>query len=290
MNKKPLALILTLALSLMSLLQNVAHAGNATYKNLGVTLEKDTVIQGSPCNINGIISETGVTGIIFSVQNEEEHIHSYSNDPNGEYWHDYTYSQAYYDGTTTPVKVETYYSSPRSIYLNVNTSRFNQEISFGRLDVGNYVLNVRLLKGSSSIYMNLPFQVVPNPNPVSINLSGFKSALPFNQGYAIPGSITSTCRIKKIVASVLIGNSGGSNGFTVAKYRTGYTRGGIDYSGVKASHTWNSPSSKKITITGSNIDNNIFFAGLSKGNYYFEIIVYPVYGDPVYARRSFTIK
>lgn len=289
MNKKPLALILSLALCLMSLFPNVALAG-ATYQDLGVSLQYDTINQGTPCNITGTISSTGVTGIIFTVLKEELQVHTYNDDGTGGHWHDYTYTQAYYDGTSTPVKVETYYSAPRSIYLNVGTSRFNQEISFGRLDVGEYVLKVELRKGSSSVYMNLPFVVVPNPNPVTFNLSGFKSSLPFNQGYVIPGSISCTCRIKKIVASVLIAGSGGSNGFTVAKYRSGYKRNNIDYSGKPVSYTWNSPSSKKITIPGSNIDNNIYFAGLSKGSYYFDLTVYPVYGDPVTYRKTFEIK
>ena len=271
---------------LLPVMSKSAHADAGNDIMMDLFLQNDHLTQGESCNITGTISGSNVTGIEFSILRLEINY----DDGNGQWTPLCNEYPAYYDGTNTLAKTEIRYSSPRNINLQVGPSSLTQNLYFGRLDAGDYRLRVRVFfkGGDATTYMF--FSVVPSSDPVKIDMSGFKSTLWYGQAYVIPGKITSTCSINKIEVSVLDAHSGGPNGFTISKYRSGYKRGNVNYSGKPVSFVWNNPGAKTISIPGSAIDNNIFFAGLNRGAYYFQITVYPKYGGPKTVRKSFTIK
>ena len=192
------------------------------------------------------------------------------------------------------------WSSPAYRQYNLRGGAIDNGIAFGSLSPGYYYLSFyvytkdRQGKNHYRCFTEkikiLNYTQATNSSKVTVSFAGFKSSLPYDRSYGIPGTITSPTTILKIEAKVVDGASGGQWGYVTSKYRENFTKNNHDYSGENIAYTWDSPGKKTISIPGSPIDNNIFFAGIKRGNYYFQITVYREGGDPQVFRQAFTIK
>lgn len=192
------------------------------------------------------------------------------------------------------------WGSPAYRQFNLRGSAIDNGIAFGKLSPGYYYLSFNVYtkdNQGNTRYSCFTVKIkilnttqATNNGKVSVSFAGFKSTLPYNQSYGIPGTISSPTTILKIEAKVVDGASGGQWGYVTSKYRENFTKNNVDYSGQKIEYTWANPGTKTVYISGSPIDNNIFFAGLKRGNYYFQLTVYPAGSDPQVFRKAFTIK
>lgn len=258
-------------------------------------------VYGNSCHITGQITASNVTKIVVKVETWEPHLMSLD----GCDMADWRGVQAYYKGTSQAAKVEKTYNHA-NVNISLKNSVFDNGIAFGRLDYGWYRIVVEVYQNGSSTpsngdlngvsYDDCRFRVVSNPYK-AINFEDFKNRLQYNLGYAIPGVIMVRKPINRIEAKVLDGASGGQYGYAVARYRSGYTKNGVNLSNQPVQYTWNCSVTQSwpcnfkpaVRLTGSPIDNNIFFGGLRRGNYYFQITVYFEDGNSITDSKAFTI-
>lgn len=128
-----------------------------------------------------------------------------------------------------------------------------------------------------------------NSGYFEFNLSGFKKTLPYGQLYHIPGSVTSNGNmILEINARVIDAASGQYN--ATATYYNGFVWKGVNLSGVQVKSTVTLVGDWTYPFTGHKIDNEIHFAGLRKGNYYFEVKVTDTSYRTATKRIAFSVK
>ena len=130
----------------------------------------------------------------------------------------------------------------------------------------------------NTIMANTKFYVYVG-DPVYINLSGFKSSLPYGKAYSIPGKIRSDTYITKIEAKVC-----DARDQNCVKYRDGHKKGGqyVTASWEGATLAYDIPGSKEI--------DSIAMGGLNKGDYFFEVRITDENGKIRTARVPFSVK
>jgi len=122
----------------------------------------------------------------------------------------------------------------------------------------------------------LQFYVSLVPEPISIDLTGFKNMLSLGSGYNIPGRISCNSNIKTVKARIYSGQN---------QYQgtVNLTTGG------KAEVTLTNVGKKDLNITSTAI-NGIKMGGLQAGDYYFEVEVTDVNNKTVKKRTAFSVR
>lgn len=126
---------------------------------------------------------------------------------------------------------------------------------------------------ADKIIQGLTFYVSLVPEPISIDLTGFKGTLKAGSPYGIPGNISSNANIQTVVARIYYGQD--------------------QYQGNVASVTLTNVGKKELNtkekIGGKYIDS-ISMGSLRQGDYYFEVKVTDVNGNTLTKRTPFSVR
>lgn len=155
--------------------------------------------------------------------------------------------------------------TPKSTYMNINSANLNKKLTFNTLPAGTYTLNVAATNSVGTTTWSKTFTVNKKYSTLKINLTDYPKSIKKGSYYGLYGTVSSNYKITKVNGAII--NSKGKAVMT----------------------TTDKPNSTSMNINKANLNWDMEFNKLPKGNYTLKVAAVDASGKTVNWSKTFKV-